>query len=270
MDKPLLISQASLLAFLTCHRRFYLRYLERLPWPELLLKTSQRPSVERGQKFHQLLERFFLGLPVDPTAIRDTQLRAWWRRFQESELALPQGRRLPELRITVPAGPHFLIGRFDLVIVSTAQDHPFAHVYDWKTSRPRTHSELQQEWQTRLYLAMLAESSSALTGDEGSLDANQISLTYWYVDEPLEPRTITYSQEQHKQNWIEIQELVGEIELGLDQDQWPLTDNWSHCRTCAYQAYCGRQEAGASETLLAEDPRPYDFEPDYLLEPETP
>jgi hypothetical protein len=270
MDKSLLISQARIVAFLTCRRRFSLRYLEHLPWPDLLLEMSQRPAIERGRKFHQLLERYFLGLPVDPAEIQDGQLRQWWRRFADSSMPLPQGRRLPELRLTVPAGPHFLIGRFDLVIVGNNENQPFAHVYDWKTSRPRPVADLQKEWQTRLYLAMLAESGSALTEDNSSLQAAQTTLTYWYVDDPLEPRTISCSQEQHEQNWSEILELVAKIDSCLGQEQWPLTDNWSHCRPCAYQAYCGRQEAGTSAWALAEEAADYEFELALLMEPETP
>ena len=117
---------------------------------------------------------------------------------------------------------------------------------------------------------MLAESGAALTEDDSSLHAAQIALTYWYVDDPLEPRTISYSQERHDQNWAEIGELVTKIDDCLKQEQWPLTDNWSHCRTCAYQAYCGRQEAGASVRVLAEETAGYDFELELLIEPETP
>ena len=117
---------------------------------------------------------------------------------------------------------------------------------------------------------MLAESGSALTADDSSLHAAQIALTYWYVDDPLEPRTISYSQEQHDQNWAEIKELVSEIDICLEQEQWPLTDNWSHCRKCAYQAYCGRQEAGSSARTLAEEALDYDFEIELFIEPESP
>ena len=272
MNKTLLLSQARLSAFVTCRRRFYLRYLQRLPWPDLLLETSLRPAIERGQEFHKLLERYFLGLPVDPASIRDGQLRTWWQRFMESDFPLPPGRRLPELRLTVPAGPHFLIGRFDLVIVDSAHEHPFAHLYDWKTSRPRPTAELQEAWQTRLYLAMLAESGTSLTEGQVILHPDQVALTYWYVDDPLQPRTIMYTQDQHAQNWSEIQALVADIEDSLQQEHWSLTDNWSHCRTCAYQVYCGRQEAGTLERTLAEELAEYEFEPDFPLElePESP
>ena len=270
MNKSLLLSQARLLAFLTCRRRFQLRFLEHLPWPEFPLEMSQRPAIEQGHKFHQLLERYFLGLPVDLFDIGDKQLRSWWRRFEQSDIALPDGRRLPELRLTVPAGSHFLIGRFDLVIIGSAAGYPFAHIYDWKTSRPRTVSELQAEWQTRLYLAMLAESGSSLTEDDSALHADQIALIYWYVDDPLEPRTITYSQEQHDLNWTKIEELVAEIDNCLQLDQWPLTDNWSHCRTCAYQAYCGRFEAGTARNVMAEKLSNIEVDPLPILDPESP
>ena len=84
------------------------------------------------------------------------------------------------------------------------------------------------------------------------LDPDQIKLTYWYVADPQTARTITYSPEQHVQNWTEIQEIVAEIDSCQESGQWPLTDNWSHCRSCTYWAYCGRFEAGTPQKILAE------------------
>ena len=266
----LTLSQARLLSFLTCRRRFQLRYLDQLSWPDLPLSPQQRTAVEQGQKFHQLLERFFLGLPVNESEISNRQLRIWWKRFEENLLPLPPGRSLPELRLTVPIGRHFLTGRFDLVNIISENDKPGAHIYDWKTSRPRPTGELQDEWQSKLYLAMMAESETALTGENRRLSPNHIKLTYWYVTDPQTPRTMTYSIEQHEQNWAEVEMLVDEINSRQKMNQWPLTDNWSHCRSCAYWAYCGRFEAGASREILAEELDQCDPDPVPFLEPEFP
>ena len=266
----LTLSQARLLAFLTCRRRFQLRYLDQLSWPDIPLVPQQRSAVEQGQKFHQLLERFFLGLPINELDITDRQLRMWWKSFQEFVLPLPSGRALPELRLTVPIGRHFLTGRFDLVIIDSEKDQPLIHIYDWKTSRPRPMVELQDDWQSKLYLAMMAESKNALIKESGMLRPEQITLTYWYVADPQTARTITYSQKQHEQNWAEIQELMAEIESCLKTGLWPLTDNWSHCRSCTYWAYCGRFEAGTPQKVLAEELARYEVDPLPFLEPESP
>jgi CRISPR/Cas system-associated exonuclease Cas4 (RecB family) len=268
--ESLTLSQNRLLAFLTCRRRFQLRYLVQLSWPNLPLIPQQRAAVERGQKFHQLLERFFLDLPISEHDITDPQLRMWWKSFQEFILPLPPGRALPEFRLTVPIGRHFLTGRFDLVIINSEDDQPVVHIYDWKTSRPRPAMELQDDWQSKLYLAMMAESKSAILEKSRMLTPDQIKLTYWYVTDPQTARTITYSREQHEQNWSEIEMLVAEIDSCLKIDQWPLIDNWSHCRSCAYWAYCGRFEAGTPEKIMAEELSQYEIGPIPFLEPESP
>lgn len=263
-------SRASLLAFLACKRRFQLRYLDKLSWPDLPFSTRQRSAIEQGQKFHQSVERFFLGLGVNEPDPADSELRLWWDRFKENVLPLPSGRALPELRLTVPVGGHFLTGRYDLVIIGDDGKQATVHIYDWKTSRPRTVSDLETEWQTRLYLAMLAESGNALGEDHVVIRPEQISLTYWYVTDPQIPRTLSYSEDKHRQNWTDIELVVSEINAGLKENDWPLTDNWSHCRTCAYGTYCGRFEGGAPEKMVSEDEIEYDVDSLLLFEPESP
>ena len=85
-------SQASLVAFATCRRRFQLRYLERLSWPDLPLTVQQQTAIVQGQAFHQLIERFLLGLGQKTEAPFDDQLQLWWRRFRENMLPLTSGR----------------------------------------------------------------------------------------------------------------------------------------------------------------------------------
>lgn len=264
------LSGSNLLTFLTCRRRFQLRVLEHLAWPDLTLDIKQQAAVYQGQYFHRILERHFLGLPVIESEIPNKQLLNWWQQFEQHGPTIPEGRRLPEIRLTVPVGSHYLVGRFDLVVIETHAGGPRAHIFDWKTSRPRSISELQSDWQTRLYLAMMAESGQALIENGRLLEADQITLTYWYTNDPDLPPQITYSQKQHEQNWNEICAIVDDIEDCLQQSQWPLTANWSHCRKCAYQAYCGRWEAGQHESMIAEERAVYDYTLDTLLEPGTP
>jgi len=266
----LTFSQASLLAFLACKRRFQLRYLEKLTWPDLPLTSKQKAAIEQGQKFHQLVERQILGFREDVNDLADHQLKLWWQRFEQYFLPMPHGRALPELRLTVPIGSHFLTGRFDLVIVGFEKDQQVFNIYDWKTSHPRTVTDLQEDWQSKLYLAMLAEGGNALNPSGGPLLPSQITLTYWYVTDPQIPRTLHYSQKQHEQNWVEIQSVVDDIESCLNYGEWPLTDNWSHCRSCAFWSFCGRFEAGLPEKSISENEIEYSIDEMLLLEPDSP
>lgn len=270
MSRSLHLSQTNLLNFLTCRRRFQLRSLERLSWPDYTPDPTLYHSYEQGKNFHLLLERHFAGVPVTDASLPDKKIENWWHLFQNHGPNLPAGRRLPELRLTVPADAHFLIGRFDLLIVNESENQSQAHIFDWKTSKPRSTADLQSDWQTRLYLAMVAESGQALLQHGPPLSADQITLTYWYTGDPDHPRRIAYSQEWHEQNWAEILEIVADIDTSLQKEEWPLTANWSHCRRCPYQAYCGRWEAGTDAAIIHEEGPTYEIDLDLLFEPESP
>ncbi|PID85762.1 MAG: hypothetical protein CSA11_02445 [Chloroflexi bacterium] len=273
MSKSLQLSRPKLAAFLSCPRRFYLRSLAKLPWPNAPAGSRSAHMMAQGQQFHLLMERHFLNIEVPLTNIGDSTVSNWFQAFKKSQLAMPNGRYLPEHCLTVPVGKHLLLGRFDLLVVGAQAGERFAHIYDWKTGKARHDRVLRQNWQTRLYLALLAEGGSALwpTNDAGngrSLQPEQITMTYWYVTEPDKPRTISYSQAEHEQNWTEIQAIVAQIDDCLAQDDWLLTDDRVQCRQCAYQVYCGRSDAGTEPDQVDEEDTI--DEPDGLLEPDLP
>lgn len=261
MDESIILSRYKIRSFMACPRQFQLRTLRRLPWPAPPLDERSETVRARGEQFHRLLERHFLNLPVRPQAIDDAEVRRWWLLFQNSGLRLPDGQLHPERSLTIPVGRHLLNGRFDLLITSST-----AHIFDWKTGRPRDEAELRRDWQTRLYLALLAEGGPALGHP---FRAEQIAITYWYVADHTTPRTIRYNEAWHKQNWADIQAIVAQIDDRLAADDWPLTDDWSHCRQCAYQVYCGRQAAGEA-IIDASEEMPEPGKEALFLEPEMP
>lgn len=275
MNQSFTLSRSKLVSFLDCPRRFQLRYLKRLPWPDAPDNPEAAETMIRGQQFHLLLERRFLGLDVPLNSVGDTAVSTWFQTFIQHNPVRQNGRFLPEHRLTVPIGNHLLLGRFDLLVVREAEGAaageengaPFAHVYDWKTGQPRSERALRQDWQTRLYLALLAEGGAALWRGRALLPEN-VTLTYWYVTEPDAPRHFTYSQAEHRQNWADIQAIVAQIDAHLTAETWPLTGDLAQCRRCAFQVYCGRQEAGLGSSRLDEEAEP--DEPDFLLEPDLP
>ncbi len=265
---PFTLSRSKLETFLACQRRFQLRYLRRLPWPPLPLGDRSEETLARGQQFHQLLEQHFLGLPVEPSMIGDERVRHWWGAFQRCGLTFPEGRPLTEISPTIPVGGLLLNGRFDLIILGKDHHKPFAHIFDWKTGRARSAADLRGDWQTRLYLAMLAAGGQALAANAQLILPENIAITYWYVTEPDAPQTIRYDATWHRQNWAEIEALVAQIDTVLAADLWPLADDWERCRACAYQVYCGRQQAGS--TVSDQDVDEEEREMEWLLEPDIP
>ncbi len=276
MEQHQTLSQYKLANFLACQRRFQLRTLRRLPWPASPLPERTEQLLQQGQDFHQLLERHFLGLTITPATIPDGRIQQWWQAFQAHSPVqnLPDNAHfLPETGLTVPLGNHLLYGRFDLLVIGEdAQNQPFAHVFDWKTGRPSTIDELNGRWQTRLYLALLAEGGHAFWPQNVPLAPEQISLTYWYVQDAETPVTLSYSTAAHQANWAELQQIATELDNAFAAGSWPLTDDWQTCRECAYQVYCGRQGAGTAVPELdehdaAEEPVPPN---EQLLTPDLP
>ncbi len=249
MEPSLTLSQQPIQDYLDCPRRFQLRHLDRLPWPDLPYPPDVEAAFSRGRLLHLLIERHYLGLPVDRGEIADAVVSGWWNTFRAFAPAPEGGRLLPEASLTVPLDNHQLRGRFDLVHLDSSGDTLKATIYDWKTSKPRGEAWLRRAWQTRLYLALLAEGGHALAGADGQhLDPDQISMVYWYLDDPENPVTVRYSRAWHIENWETLRSTLEALNESLRTDQWPLTDDWSHCRYCAFQAYCGRQAGG--QTLL--------------------
>lgn len=255
MNERLHLYQQHLYTFETCPRRFYLRYLARVPWPEALLEPGLESAYDHGRRFHRWVERDFLGLPVADESDTDPTLRRWWSIYQSRRPALPPGQRFVETTLTIPIGRegrHTLSGRFDLIVVGEGEDgRPSAAIYDWKTGEPRDIGRLRRAWQTRVYLAVLAEGGAALVPDKPEAFApGRLSFTYWYIEDPEHPRVIRYDEAAHRRNMAELEALVGRIDEQLTAGEWPLTDSLAECRHCAYQAHCDRRTAG--EPLLAE------------------
>lgn len=251
MESRLTLSQYKLATFLACQRRFQLRYVRHLPWPDMPLSARMEANLQRGQAFHQLLERHFLGLPPASAAIADVQIRQWWQQFEAN---WPFGSRfpanarfLPETGLTVPLGEHLLYGRFDLLVIGENEEGvPFAHIFDWKTGKPATQSELNGRWQTRLYLALLAEGGAAFWPHDVQLAPEQIKFTYWYVQAADTPITLSYSTAAHQNSWAKLQQHATHLSEAMAEERWPLTDDWAHCRDCVYQSYCDRRGAGTA------------------------
>ena len=260
--EQLLLSRYKLEAFWVCQRRFQLRYISRLRWPNTPVSQGLEEAFFQGELFHRLLEQFLLGLMQELPEDVSADIRHWWHTFQTNPPLFPIGKRYPELSLSVPLGNHFLFGRFDLLILNENE----AHIFDWKTERePRSFEKLRDDWQTRLYFTMVMEGSRALGYQ---YTPEQIKMTYWFARAPEKSVTIGYTESQHRENWATLLATTERIEQRLltPLAVWPLTDNWATCQECGYQNYCGRRRDSAesplaSAQLLEEEQLPIELEP---------
>jgi hypothetical protein len=176
-----------------------------------------------------------LGIPPGSEVQSDPDLGRWWQLFQNFESRIPSGKRKPEMTLTVPIGKMTLTGRFDLLVIAREA----VHIFDWKTyGRARSTEELRRDLQSKIYLAMVAESGDAL-GDK--VLPENVVLTYWFATDPPKEVSLTYGKQEHAENWAHLVSIADELEDGMGSDGfWPLTDGLGECRRCAYQILCGR------------------------------
>ena len=170
-------SQSSLQAFEDCRRRFWLAYVEQLPWPavEAAPVEEHERLMRLGATFHLLVERAEIGVAPasaapDPAAL-ESPLREWFAAYRQSRPAdLPTEAVEVEhvLSIPFPDAPpagdapgarYRLAAKYDLI---AAERDGRVVIVDWKTSRARTDpGVLRRRLQSLVYPCLLYTSDAA-------------------------------------------------------------------------------------------------------------
>ncbi|RME43791.1 MAG: PD-(D/E)XK nuclease family protein [Caldilineae bacterium] len=258
----IVFTQSNLHDYLTCPRRFELRYLRHLNWPAV--ETAPVQEAERrmqlGSDFHRLVHQHALGLPVAgltaAAAEQSPALAAMWHNYlahRPPELAAPGVRLFPEVTLSTTLAGYRLTARYDLLAFLPGEP-PRALIVDWKTNARRPPSAaLRAHIQSRVYPFVLAMSGGALTGDPP--DADHITLRYWFAAAPTEPETIPYSAARFQADRADLSALLAEIAAAKT---FPLTSDERACRFCAYRSFCDRGDVAGpldefEEDLLAEE-----------------
>ena len=160
-----IFSQSSLQDFADCERRFYLRYMEQQGWPAPLAEPQDavEQALQRGARFHQLVERHRLGVPLDvvyATAATDPLLPTWLDNYQA---ALKQfgtfERTWAEVSLATRVDVYPVLAKFDFIGVQGSQ----VVAVDWKTGTLPALPILQQRLQTIIYRLVLYRQAAALT-----------------------------------------------------------------------------------------------------------
>lgn len=244
-DLPLIsLSQGQLKFFETCPRQY--QYFETLP---VLREPDLNESAEWGKRFHRLMQQQALGLPIEVMAPADQEMMASVEALRgeaphlfESDLvgkAEAGQQRLSEFQQTLEFKGYLLTVIYDLLLLTADT----GQIIDWKTYlKPPQKNWLWQDWQTRLYLYVLSETSG--------LSPNQISMVYWFVrsKDPqtqklkLESYELTYSDSLHHQTETDLLALTDRLtELRRNTMIFPkVALSKGVCERCPFAFRCQR------------------------------
>ncbi len=234
------LSQSSLQDYHDCHRRFELRYLQRLAYPAIETEPAleNEKHQQEGEYFHRLLQQHLIGIPAEQIGklANTDNLQRWWENYLNAK-DLTGFSNLsglyPEITLSAPLGKFRLVAKYDLIAV----DNNKATIYDWKTYRKRPKNEwLSIRWQTRVYRALLVQAGAHLNNGM-PFASEQIEMIYWFADFPIEPAHFIYKADQYQRDWDALLKIADEIK---NASSFPLTDDVSKCNYCPYRSYCNR------------------------------
>jgi hypothetical protein len=217
MNQPGLIrlSQSHLNLLSICPPKFQQVYLDGLG---ALPNSEEQESMQWGSRFHLLMQQRELTLPIESLLTTDSELdRSLKALIQAVPYLLEQNSKLwreAEHYRTFIAGQFLLTVIYDLLIVKPDQ----AIILDWKTYRqPQNLTKLANNWQTRLYLYVLAKTSD--------YEPEQIQMTYWFVKSG-KPKSLTfhYSQKLHQQTEEDLADLLTNLAKWWHNYQYSQSD----------------------------------------------
>jgi hypothetical protein len=234
------LSQSSLDLWATCPRKFQHIYIDQLATYTL---PEERSRQRLGSQFHALVQQWQLGLPVEPLAEGDRPLQRWLDTFIQAAPEIFGGdsgtTQLSEHTRTLEFDGALVTVVYDLLILGQTQ----AQILDWKTyARPRDPQPLLHNWQTRLYLFVLVETSA--------YSPEQIAMVYWFfpsTEDAAKAQTlsIAYSHEQHEQTRRSLHQVLAELgqQWAAYQQGQPLPQvPWPSplCQDCSFARRCDR------------------------------
>lgn len=231
------ISQGHLNLLATCPRKFQHTYLEKITIP---INPQNEKYQILGSRFHLLMQQQEMGLPIDSLKNTDDQLENWINDFNHTapEILNPkpenQNFRESEHYRTLQIQDYLITVIYDLLILEPDQ----AKIFDWKTYRePLKKDDLVKNWQTKLYMYVLAETSDYLP--------NNISMTYWFVQSQNKHKNITinYSLREHQKTEQKLTEILNKLTNWLtayhQNRPFPQqTISQELCNKCQYNSLC--------------------------------
>ncbi|NET71784.1 MAG: PD-(D/E)XK nuclease family protein, partial [Sphaerospermopsis sp. SIO1G2] len=179
------LSQGHLNLLRNCPRKFQYSYLEQLNIPT---NPDQENNRTLGSQFHLLMQQQEMNLPIDGFLEVDDNLQKLVQEFQKLAPEIfttetnDQIFRESEHYRTLQIQDYLITVIYDLLIA----DQETAQILDWKTyNRVPKRDDLAKNWQTKLYMYVLAKTSDYVP--------ENISMTYWFVQSETNLREISFN-----------------------------------------------------------------------------
>jgi CRISPR/Cas system-associated exonuclease Cas4 (RecB family) len=223
------VSQSTLNLWQICPRKFEHQVLDNLHLP-----SEFNAKMEQGSRFHLLMQQKELGLDITNLAASDRQLQNWIGAFDRNPPVMIEGDRYSEHLRTHRLHTYILTAIYDLLILGTNQ----AQILDWKThNHPISALILQSNWQTRLYLYILAATTDYLP--------EQLSMSYWFANTGTTVAIAYNSQDRHETHQ-ELTQILSEMSESEASNYFrQLPQGSEKCNKCEFKYRCER-----SQTLL--------------------
>ena len=257
------LSQTQLNLLETCSRKFQHAYLEQLGAPAT---PEQQERLAWGSRFHQVMQQRELGLPVKSLVQQYPQILEWVTALDKAapEIFSPEAWGSPTSAPTIESFRqaehwrtlHFKDYAFAVVYDLLIADEKSAAILDWKTyPRPQNRKWVAQNWQSRLYPFVLAETSNYLP--------EMISMTYWFVEskgQPTEPERLifSYNERQHQQTKRDLTRLLARLTDCLERYQKDIEPfpqvsvAAGKCSGCSFAIRCKRDRSYTESSDRAE------------------
>ncbi|MGB3296755.1 MAG: PD-(D/E)XK nuclease family protein [Phormidesmis sp.] len=287
------LSQSHLTILDACDRKYQYIFIDGLSGPSTY---DHKATTQWGSQFHLMMQQRALNLPVEvmsgANAEMSDSLVAMAKAAPEvfahlpvASVSLDDGEAFSqsEHRRTLVFNDYLLTVIYDLVVrsrsvsggVSDGESPDQGQIFDWKTHQHPPRKEwLEADWQTRLYLYVLCETTN--------LRPEQLSMTYWFVRPgamsgdleteltAVKPNSaerqptfyrFDYSANQHQQTQKDLQRLTDRLTqlLYLDEqsiDFPKVAIEKGLCDRCPFNLRCDRAPASIP-TVLSLSPDPY-------------
>jgi len=252
-------SQSNLQTFLTCPRKFELKYILKRIWPaiqsEPVLQLEEH--IQNGKQFHLMAQQYFSGLNPEQISLQteNQTLLTWWKNFLNFSNQFSSMEYKPEVYISADLEGKRLVGIFDLLAYSSPGKFI---IIDWKTNNKKADKKtLRQQIQTRLYPFLLTLSGAQWNNNQSILPS-QIEMVYWFANEPENIDSFSYSEKQFREDKEFFINLIDTIE-NKSPGEFELTEKEKFCKFCQFRSLCNR---GVSPGNLDDEI----FDLDYFLE----
>lgn len=243
------LSQGQLNLLERCPRQFQHTYLQQLNSP---LDPEHQERQTLGSRFHRLMQQQEMGLPIDSFLQEDAQLQSWMSAFADAApeiltSANSEAFRDSEHYRTLQVQNYLLTVIYDLLIADNLQ----AQILDWKTyPKPPNKRKLEKNWQTRLYMYVLAETSE--------YPPENISMTYWFVQSEGKPQSIKfgYNTAAHEQTAKKLNQLLSKLTNWLEGyqqgEEFPQVALCNKaCEYCQFATRCDRDRTQTSTDIIS-------------------